>query len=286
MKKIRLFVLIAFYIFSPILALAQGPGLRIHFIDVGEGDSIFVQAPDGETMLIDAGNLVTGFRVVRYLKQNGVRYLDYLIFTHPHPDHIGGAFFVLQMIDTGRVFDNGQDLSRAMKSIDTYRWYNEFVRGNENYDLLKAGDRLSLGKINFNVLRPAGPPPMVDFNANSLVMMLKYGKFRCLLTGDLTIVGERKLMHQDIDLRADVLKVGHHGAGNATSEEFLGRVSPRIAIISVDAGNIRGYPAKEVVARLMGAGVRVYRTDRDGNIILTVFQSEKGKPKIRVAVTR
>lgn len=92
MKKIRLFLLIAFYIFSPILALAQGPGLRIHFIDVGEGDSIFVQAPDGETMLIDAGNLVTGFKVVRYLKQNGVRYLDYLYLPIRIPTTLGESF--------------------------------------------------------------------------------------------------------------------------------------------------------------------------------------------------
>ena len=270
MKKIRIFVLFLFFISLSGYLFAQEPDLKIHFIDVGEGDSILIETPDGKTALIDAGNLITGFRVVEYLRKNNISGLDYLIFTHPHPDHIGGAFFILPMMDAERIYDNGQDLTDIVKSVDIYRWYEKLVRNNRNYKVLKAKDRLLLGKITLSVLWPPQPLPLFDFNANSLVIMLKYGKFRCLLTGDLTIPGERKLLEQGVNLNADVLKVGHHGVNDASCQEFLNRVSPKIAIISVDAENIWGYPSAEVIQRLAGAGIGVYRTDRDGDILLSV----------------
>ena len=245
MKKIRILSLsFIFFIFSSFFAFGQGgeDTLKIHFIDVGEGDAIFIEAPNGQTALIDAGNLITGFRVVEYLKENNIQNLDYLIFTHLDLDHIGGAFFVMQMMDVGKICDNRDDLTEVAKSSDVYRWYEELVRQDENYTFLKAEDFLSLGLVTLRVLWPPQPLLFSNFNANSLVVMVEYGEFRCLLTGDLTFPGEKELLKQDIDLKADILKVGHHGADDACSEEFLKGVLPDLAVISVNKNNIRGYP--------------------------------------------
>ncbi len=282
MKRFRIFAIFLFFISLVVRISAQEPDLKIHFIDVGEGDSILIQASDGRAVLVDAGNLITGFRVVEYLKKRNIQNLDYLIFTHPDLDHIGGAFFVLQMIDVGNIYDNGHDLTNIAKSIGIYRWYEELARSSSNYKALKAGDNLLLGDITLSVLWPLQPPIFSDFNSNSLVIMLNYRKFRCLLTGDLTSVAERKLLEQGIDLKADVLKVGHHGAGDASCREFLGAVSPRVAIISVNAENMCGHPSEEAVSRLKKAIAELYRTDRDGDIILSIYQSEGQKLEIEV----
>jgi len=109
-----------------------------------------------------------------------------------------------------------------------------------------------------------------DFNAFSLVIMVRDDGFSCLLTGDLTASGERELLKRGVNLEADVLKVGHHGAEDATTEEFLEAVSPQIAVVSVNKGNFWGYPSARVLERLKKAGVKVYRTDRDGDIILKI----------------
>jgi len=284
MKKIRILSLsFVFFIFLSFFVFGQGKDtLKIHFIDVGEGDAILIEAPDGETALVDAGNLISGYCVVEYLKKRNIQNLDYLIFTHHHLDHIGGAFFVLQMMDVKKVYDNGDDLTEVAKSSDMYRWYEKLVRQNKDYKILKAGDILYLGEVTLKVLWPQQLLPFSGFNANSLVIVVKYGEFRCLLTGDATTGVEKELIRQVIDLKADILKVGHHGADDATCKEFLMRVSPKIAVISINEANIRGYPAKEIVDMIEGMGIRLYRTDKDGNIVLDISQSEEMEPMIEI----
>lgn len=269
----RTFLIFVLFIFCTISSFVEAASLKIHFLDVGEGDSILIQTPKGKTILVDAGNLISGFRVVEYLKKNNIHNLDYLIFTHPDLDHIGGAFFILQMMDVKRIYDNGEDLTRRAKSSDVYRWYEELVRNNRNFDVLQAEDNFLLDEVVFKVLWPYRPFIFSSFNPNSLVIMIEYKKFRCLLTGDLTIPAEKELLKKLKDLKADVLKVGHHGS-NSSSEEFLRVVSPEISVISVNKENIRGYPAEEVLKRLEKFSSKVYRTDRDGDIIIN---AEDGK---------
>lgn len=268
--KIRTFVLFVYFISLVTCVFAAEPELKIHFIDVGEGDSILIESADGKAALVDTGNLISGFRVAEYLKKNNIEKLDYLILTHPDLDHIGGAFLISQALKVENVCDNGQNFGETEKSSDIYRWYAELIRKNKSYRVLKFGDKFSIGQVNFKILWPAQPLPFTEFNPNSLVIMLEYGEFHCLLTGDLTRQGERKILEGKIDLKADVLKIGHHGAGDASSDEFLTAVSPKIAVISVDKANIRGYPAKEVIGRIEKAGVKLYRTDKDGDIVLSV----------------
>jgi len=265
MKKV--WILFIFVLFTLSVA-AQSQSLKIHFLDVGEGDSILIEAPNGETALIDAGNLITGSKVVRYLNNKNIYDLDHLIFTHPHLDHIGGAFFVLQMIEVKNIYDNGENLSVLARRSDTYRWYDDLVRKSNKYSVLEAGDSLALGEVRLKVIWPPKPLIFSDFNTNSLIIMIEYRTFSCLLTGDLTSPAEAELLKKESRLKANVLKVGHHGSADANSEEFLKAVLPKISVISVNKDNIRGYPSKEVIQRLGEIGSEVYRTDINGDIII------------------
>jgi len=273
MKKIAALFLALFILsFLSTLASSDEAG-RIHFINVGEGDSILLKS-QGKSALIDTGNLISGPRLVKYLKEKGVEKLDYLIITHPHPDHIGGVFFILPMLKVEKIYDNGQDLGGVRKACAIYRWYEDLVRKRKNYAVLVSGDSLTLGSFTLEVLWPPGVPTSSDFNAFSLVIVVRGGGFSCLLTGDLTAPGERELLKKELNLKADVLKVGHHGAEDATSEEFLEAVSPGIAVISIDKDNFWGYPSARVLQRLKEAGVKVYRTDRDGDVVLSIPVAE------------
>jgi len=267
-KTISISSLLALFSILVFCCSCSAANLEIHFIDVGEGDSVLIEAPNGETALIDAGNFITGSKVVRYLNNKNIYDLDHLIFTHPHLDHIGGAFFVLQMIEVKNIYDNGEDLFALARRSDTYRWYDDLARKSNKYSVLEAGDSLALGEVKLKVLWPPKPLIFSDFNTNSLVIVIEYRTFSCLLTGDLTSPAEAELLKKESRLRANVLKVGHHGSADANSEEFLKAVLPKISVISVNKDNIRGYPSKEVIQRLGEIGSEVYRTDINGDIII------------------
>lgn len=244
--------------------------IKIHFIDVGEGDAALIQTSNKKNILIDAGNFISGFKVREYLRENSISTLEYLIFTHPHFDHIGGAFFILPEIRVESVCDNSEILTVRGEAGDIYRWYEELVRKHSHYKILAAGDAFVIDGVHFQVLWPDQSFDVSDFNSNSLVLMLKYNNFRCLFTGDLTCPAENNLLDYLEGIEIDILKVAHHGAGDASSQAFIEEVSAKSAVISVDKDNSRGYPASEVLARLQELNFEVYRTDRDGDIIVSV----------------
>lgn len=281
MKKIKISILLLFFFISFIFAKETNSHLtgnhpkelEIHFLDVGEGEAILLRS-EKKIVLIDAGNIISGYKVAKYLEKMKVKKLDHFIITHPHPDHFGGVFFVLQALPVEKVYDNGQKFHPEEQS-DFYRWYEELFRHRENYGILKTGDVLPLGEWNLEVLWPPEPPEFFpDFNLSTLVIKVKEmtiptdAGFSCLLAGDLITPTENELLRRGTDLRSKILKVGHHGADDATSDEFLAAVSPEIAIISVNKDNIRGYPAKETIEKLEKANIKIYRTDINGNIVL------------------
>lgn len=276
---IRLFLIVILTISNAFLVFGNDKSLKIHFIDVDDGDCILVQTPEDKAVLVDSGNPVSGFKAAKYLEKNNIKKIDRLIFTHPHLDHIGGVFFIGRIFPAGNIYDNGQVLD---ESCGIHRWYEQLVRKNKDYAILTAGDIIRVTDVTLRVLWPPQPLLFSDSNGNSIVLMLEYGKFRCLLTGDLTIEAEKELLKQRINLKADVLKTGHHGAQDSNSEDFLRMVSPQIAVVSVDAENIRGYPKKEIIDRLVNSGVKLYRTDRNGNIILTIHKLKNGDFDIRI----
>ncbi len=243
--------------------------LEIHFIDVGYGDAILLKPAEGGSVLIDTGYPRAREKLFSYLKEQGVGELEYLIVTHPHPDHLGNAAAAAREFGARQLRDNGQRIDRfdAILTRERAGEYQREFRGNENYSVLRAGDSIAAGELALDVLWPPVPAPSDDWNTNSLVLMVRSGEFRALLTGDLNIPGERMLLAGDRpDLRADLLKLGHHGAGDASSPEFVAAVSPEAAVVSVGA-NPWGYPDEEMLGRLEAAGIRLYRTDRDGDIV-------------------
>jgi competence protein ComEC len=263
-KIIKLLLLISFVFLAAHPAAGQ-ESLKINFIDIGEGDAVLIQA-EGENALIDTGGLLTGYKLMDRLLENNAASLKYLIFSHCHFDHTSGGFFIIPKLRIEEIFDNGQRLDN---NNDIERWYGELVRARKNYSQLKKGDRLKLGRASLIVLWPV-KPDAASANSNSLVIRLAYGKFSCLLAGDLNQAGEKRLLKVGLDLKSDVLKVGHRGFWDATSAEFLTAVSPVLAVISVDQNNRAGAPSPQVLGLLRKKGIKVYRTDKNGDIIIKV----------------
>jgi len=243
--------------------------LEIHIIDVGYGDAILLKSPDGGYSLIDTGYPRVREKLFRYLKEEGVARLEYLIVTHPHPDHLGNAAAVLEEFGAEHLRDNGEEIDRFDEYLtrEMAEEYEQKFRGNRKYSVLRAGDRIDWDGVGIDVLWPPDPFSSEDWNTNSLVLFLRSGEFRALLAGDLNVPGEKQLLAgEETDLRADLLKLGHHGAGDASSREFIAAVSPETAVVSVGE-NPWGYPDEDRLERLEKSGIGLFRTDRDGTVV-------------------
>ena len=263
MKKL----ILAFFFIGCTVCFAQENSLKIHFIDVGEGEAVLIQSKD-KNALIDTGNILSGYKLIDYLKENNVKVVDHLIITHPHLDHIAGIFFIMPKFTIKRTYDNGCGLGTLNNSLLSY--YEKTFRLKDNYRVLKEGDIIKLGELTLTVIWPPAKSLSGDFNYNSLVIMLDYKNFRCLLTGDINNAVEAELLKRKINLGAEVLKVAHHGASDATTKDFIERVRPKFAIITVDNNNERGYPAKSVLDLLEAENIKTYRTDKNGSVLIKV----------------
>src|SRR5207302_1796993 len=249
-----------------------------------EGDSILIISPAGKSVLIDAGDAGKGKVVLDALKRYKVERLDYFVATHPHPDHIGGADEVLNAIKVATVIDNGVDLSTpapspppakkgskpapaatpAKKHAKTvtgfFDEYKDAVqKSGAQYEKGTPGKKYDLGGgAILTVLAPSEPfftkeqmkTGGNDVNANSIVLRLDYGDFSMLFMGDAEAQSEERLLGKDIELKANVIKIAHHGSKYATSVNFLKRVNPEAAIISDGAWNRYGHPSQSVLDRL------------------------------------
>lgn len=240
---------------------AASYGLNVHFIDVGQGDSILVESA-GHFMLIDAGENNQGETVVSYLKQAGVSSLDYVIGTHPHSDHIGGLDNVIRSFDTKTLFLPPVEHTTAT--------FEDVLDAAEEKGLSITapvpGDSFSLGEASFTLLSPVKEYDD-DLNDWSVGVRLSYGDNAFVMCGDAEEKAEQDIIKSGATLSADVLKAGHHGSNTATSDSFLKAVSPSVAVISCGKGNSYGHPHKETMEKLEKAGVNVLRTDELGTII-------------------
>jgi len=264
-KFMQIVIAIYFSFFSIEFAISNQ--LKVVFLNVGEGESIFIQTPNFYSYLIDVGNPITGFNVVSFLRKEGVNKLSGLIITHHHLDHIGGVFYVLQTIEVESKFDNGEILPDKGLCGDFYRWYKMAFRHN-NYQNIRGGKTWQIDNVYFEILWPFNLSG--NFNEDSLVIKLSYGKYSFLLIGDISKEVEKKLIRlYNKKLRSNVLKVAHHGAHDATSKELLELVSPQYAVISINKNNIRGYPSREVIKLLKSYKIKTFFTFRDGTIIFS-----------------
>ena len=240
--------------------------LKVHFIDVGQGDSILIQCPNGSDILVDAGVSAEGPTVVDYLKDQGVSTLYAIVETHPHEDHIGGLSDVINSFTIKNVYT-----TKAASTTKTYT----------NLQNLIEEKNLPVTNVTYGVTIPADSSVSMtflspirtsysDLNDWSGVLKVQYGDVSFLLMGDASTSVEGDLLSKCKDkLPSTVLKVGHHGSSTSTSSSFLDAVKPQYAVIEVGKDNPYGHPTSETLNRLSDANVKVFRTDLDGTIVFT-----------------
>ncbi len=241
----------------------QPGNMVVHFLDVGQGDSIFVQLPSGEIMLVDAGTRSMGKNVVNYLKKAGVRKIDYLVATHPHEDHIGGMTAVVQEFEIDRIY-----MPKVTHSTKTYEDLLKSIqaRGLKIKKAVAGVEIINSGELRAELIAP-NKASYAEVNNYSTVIKLSFGQVAFLLTGDAEEQSEKEMLASGVSLAVDVLKVGHHGSSSSTSTAFLDAVSPKYAVISCGAGNDYGHPHAETLRKL--SGTQIFRTDLDGSIVFT-----------------
>ena len=236
--------------------------LNVYFLDVGQGDSEFIELPDGKSMLIDAGTSDSAEYIIDFIHDRGISKLDYVIATHPHADHIGSMAKVLDSFDIGTVYmpDAAADTRTFEKMLDVIE--NKSIKTSE----AKAGvSVLNRDDISAELLAPCSTD-YEDLNNYSAVLKLNYGNTSFLFMGDAEELSEKEISG---DVRCDVIKVGHHGSNTSSSPDFVSRTKAKYAIISAGKGNNYGLPKDKILKRWKAAGAEILRTDKDGTIAFT-----------------
>jgi competence protein ComEC len=266
MKQLKVLVSLVVALVLAVIPLsgttnAATKNMYVHFINVGQGDSIYIKAPNGEDILIDGGNK-DGSDVVAYLKKQKVKDIEVMIATHPDADHIGGLDEVLNAFVVRSVY--------APKVNHTSQAYRDFLNAVKREGLkiktAQANVTLPIKGVTAKFVGPVKAYSTSDTNDWSAVLRLTYGKNTFLFTGDAEFKAESDMIKAKQPLKADVLKVGHHGAKTSTSTAFLNVVKPKYAVISVGK-NSYGHPTKDVLNRLKAVKAIVHRTDQKGTII-------------------
>lgn len=236
--------------------------MKVHFLDVGQGDSIFVQSPNGKNLLVDGSTKDAGKEVVAYLKSHDVEKLDYVVATHPDADHIGGLISVLNSISIKNFVDSGK--------VHTSQTYEEMLQlildKNIPFIVPNIGDTIPLDDdLDITVLNVGEESD--DNNEASIVLKITYGEVSYLLMGDADIRIEKEILEQS-NVKSTVLKAGHHGSDTSSSEDFIQAVKPEVTILSYGKDNSYGHPDAEVKSRLERISSQIYGTAVVGNIVV------------------
>lgn len=235
--------------------------LIVHFLDVGQADSIFIELPNKETMLIDAGNNADDKFVVNYIKNLSYNKINYVVGTHPHEDHIGGLDTVINTFDIGNIY--------MPKVEHTTKTFEDVLLAIKNKNLKIKTAKAGVNIVNNDDLKIDMIAPVndkyEDLNNYSAVVKITYKDNSFLFMGDAEKLSEDEIT---ADVKADVIKIGHHGSYTSTSKEFLKKVSPTYVVISVGKDNDYGHPHKETIDLLNKSKVKVYRTDISGTIVI------------------
>lgn len=242
-------------------APSENPPLSVHFIDVGQGDSILLES-NGEFVLIDAGETDYGATVVNYIKSQNAETLKYVIATHPHSDHCGGLTKVINKLGCENFITVETDQStktwtNVLKAVD---------KAESNYIDAKVGETYSFGESSFEVLAPLSDY-YEGYNNYSVVIKATYKDTSFLLMGDAEKQSEKEMLKANEDLSANVIKIGHHGSSSSSSKEFLKAVNPDYAVISCGKDNDYGHPHKETIQTLSKLSIPYFETDIDGTVV-------------------
>jgi competence protein ComEC len=248
--------------FVPTVASQNSANVTVHFIDVGQGDSIFIDTQNRD-VLIDGGSASAAQTVLDYLDNLNISLIHLVIATHAHEDHIGGLIAVLNSsITIEEVLVNNQTHTSAT--------YTNFITlaQTRNLTVAQRGQTFTLTETaNLTVYNPVQPLEFSELNDNSIVTKLQAGNTSFLFTGDAETPAEQSIIDAEVNLKSEVLKVGHHGSNTATSQAFLDLVDPSYAIISAGLDNKYGHPHNETIQKLLAKGVTIYGTYISGTII-------------------
>lgn len=239
--------------------------LTVHFIDVGQGDSILIQTPRGQTMLIDAGSNSKADVVKEYLQGLGISKIDVLVGTHPHEDHIGGLDVVIDNFDIGSIY--------MPKVAHTTKTYEDVLLAIKRKGLkikgAVAGMDIPLEGVDAKILAPEESLESDNLNDYSIVIRLVYQNTAFLFQGDAEKRSEEAILGSGAPIEADVIKIGHHGSSTSSTPDYMKAVNPTFAVITVGEDNKYGHPHAETIELLDQLGVVIYRTDEDGTVVAT-----------------
>ncbi len=243
---------------------AEDYPMSVHVIDVGKADSIFITC-EGKNILIDAGETDIHKGVYEYLRRRNIKELDFLVLTHQHSDHVGCMAHIVRNLRVKKfMMPNLKE-----DTIPTFKSYERLLlaldRKNMSISKPEPGSTFNIGNLKVDVLAPL--KQYDNMNNNSVVLKLTYKEKSFLFTGDASRESERDMIAAGYNLKADVLKVGHHGSKTSSTQAFLNKVQPAYAVISVGEDRSK-LPKKEIIDRLKKNNIKTYRTDLDGTVVI------------------
>lgn len=241
--------------------------LSVCYIDVGQGDSAFLSS-GGKTMLIDCGESDETENVIDFLNEKGVKSLDYVIASHPHSDHMGGMYKIIDEFDIGEVIIPHLHDS----DIPTTRYFEKFLDSCDakNLSLTEAepGNIFALGEAEVEIIAPCSDK-YDNINNYSVGLFITHGENTFIFTGDAESKAEKEMLESGKLRHADVYKAGHHGSSSSSSAKFMKEISPDHVVISCGAGNSYGHPNQKALDEMGKYTKNIYRTDLEGTIIFT-----------------
>ena len=285
-KKLVLIILFVFILVN-LLNNFVPKSLKIYFIDVGQGDSTLIQTQYGRNILIDGGGSEFGTYdigeniLLPYLLDRRINKLDYIVISHFDSDHVKGVFKVIEELEVSNII-----ISRQGEVSENFKEFQKIVSDkNVNIIIVKKGDYITIDRLSFiEILFPEDKLINENIlNNNSIVMKFVSGDFDMLFTGDIEKIAEDRLIElykNTNKLKADILKVAHHGSKTSSTEEFIELVKPEIGLIGVGKNNNFGHPNEEITERLENNNIQIYRTDECGEIIIV----KKNKKKMKTII--
>lgn len=233
--------------------------LKVHYLDVGQGDSIFIELPNNETMLIDAAESYQSENIINYLKNLNYKKIDYVIGTHPHTDHIGGLKDIINTFEIGKIY-----MPKVVSTTKTYESLLMAIKDkNLKINTAKAGTSIiDTDALKINILAPNNST-YTELNNYSVVTKITYGSTKFLFMGDAEKLSENEIKE---DVTADVIKIGHHGSNTSSSIDFIKKVNAKYGIISVGLNNKYNLPKEETITNWENSGTKIYLTSINGTI--------------------
>lgn len=268
-KAWRLCLIVGYAALTVLIWQIPDDDFHAYFLNVGQGDSILIKTPGNHQILVDGGPKNYVFQELDRVMPFFDKTIDLVVLTHPHADHIDGLVEVLKRYQVNMILMTGVSYQNAN--------YKEFMKvaAERNISIYIAENNLDFkfGEVFFDVLYPEKQllgTNFKDLNNSSIVMKISYRNRQIMLTGDMGFEEENSLIKTGLDLKADILKVGHHGSSTSSSDKFLNLVKAKIAVIQSGVGNTFGHPTKEALERLKAADVQqIYRNDLDGRVEIT-----------------